>query len=155
MAMLYARDLMTTQFDTIHQDELVENAIQKILNSPPRPTGHKSLNLMVVDDDNTLVGTISMYYILYHLRPPYLLFGIDGSEMTVGGGIDQFVTTVKKKRVCEIMNPDVLSVEPDDPIISVIDRMIKNHLRRISVVEKGKLIGVVYLTDIFYDLFAK
>ena len=45
---LYARDLMTKNFDTIHRDATVELAIRKILNAKVRPTGHKTISLMVL-----------------------------------------------------------------------------------------------------------
>lgn len=47
---LYARDLMTKNFDTINCEAPVEAAIKKILNAKVRPTGHKTISLMVVDD---------------------------------------------------------------------------------------------------------
>lgn len=152
---LFARDLMTKNFDTIHMDEPVEKAIKKILNAKVRPTGHKTVSLMVVDYDNGLVGTVSMYYILYHLRPSYLNYGIDGNELSWKGEVDEFVREVKQKKVVQIMNDNILSVPADEPVISILDRMIKNNLRRISVVDNGRLIGVVYMSDIFYHLFSE
>jgi predicted transcriptional regulator len=152
---LFARDIMTKNFDTIHMDEPVEKAIKKILNAKVRPTGHKTVSLMVVDYDNGLVGTVSMYYILYHLRPSYLNYGIDGNELSWKGDVDEFVREVKQKKVVQIMNDNILSVPADEPVISILDRMIKNNLRRISVVDNGRLIGVVYMSDIFYHLFSE
>jgi CBS domain-containing protein len=152
---LFARDIMTKNFDTIHMDEPVEKAIKKILNAKVRPTGHKTVSLMVVDDVHGLVGTISMYYILYHLRPSYLNYGIDGADVNWKGEVDEFVRAVKQKKVAQIMNDNVLSVPPEEPVISILDRMIKNNLRRISVVDSGKLVGVVYMSDIFYHLFSE
>jgi len=152
---LFARDIMTKNFDTIHVDEPVEKAIKKILNAKVRPTGHKTVSLMVIDDVHALVGTISMYYILYHLRPSYLNYGIDGNELSWKGEVDEFVRAVKEKKVAQIMNDNVLSVQPDEPVMSVLDRMIKNRIRRISVVEEGKLVGVIYMSDIFYHLFSE
>jgi CBS-domain-containing membrane protein len=152
---LFARDIMTKNFDTIFMDEPVEKAIKKILNAKVRPTGHKTVSLMVVDYDNGLVGTVSMYYILYHLRPSYLNYGIDGNELSWKGEVDDFVREVKQKKVVQIMNDVILSVPADEPVISILDRMIKNNLRRISVVDNGRLIGVVYMSDIFYHLFSE
>jgi len=152
---LFASDMMTKNFDTIHKDDPVEKAIKKILNAKVRPTGHKTVSLMVVDDVHALVGTISMYYILYHLRPSYLNYGIDGNELSWKGEVDEFVRAVKQKKVAQIMNDIVLSVPPTEPVMSVLDRMIKNNLRRISVVEDGRLVGVVYMSDIFYHLFSE
>ncbi len=152
---LFARDIMTKNFDTIHMDAPVEKAIKRILNAKVRPTGHKTVSLMVVDDGHALVGTISMYYILYHLRPSYLNYGIDGTEISWKGEVDEFVRAVKEKKVDQIMNHTVLSVPPDEPVMSVLDRLIKNRIRRISVVDNGKLVGVLYMSDIFYHLFSE
>ena len=152
---LFARDIMTKNFDTIHIDASVDQAIKKILHAKVRPTGHKTVSLMVVDDVHGLAGTISMYYILYHLRPSYLNYGIDGNELNWKGEVDEFVRAVKEKKVAQIMNDTVLSVPLDEPVMSILDRMIKNHLRRISVVDNGKLVGVVYMSDIFYHLFSE
>ena len=152
---LFAQDIMNKNFDTIHMDAPAEKAIKMILNAKVRPTGHKTVSLMVVDDGHGLVGTISMYYVLYHLRPSYLNYGIDGNELNWKGEVDEFVKAVKEKKVAQIMNDTVLSVPPDEPVMSILDRLIKNRIRRISVVEKGKLIGVVYMSDIFYHLFSE
>jgi len=152
---LFAQDIMAKNYDTIHMDEPVEKAIKKILNAKVRPTGHKTVSLMVVDYDHGLVGTVSMYYILYHLRPSYLNYGIDGNELNWKGELDEFIRAVKQKKVVHIMNDTVLSVPPDEPVMSILDRMIKNNLRRISVVDNGRLVGVVYMSDIFYHLFSE
>ena len=152
---LFARDIMAKNFDTINMNPPVEKAIKMILHAKVRPTGHKTVSLMVVDDLHALVGTISMYYILYHLRPSYLNYGIDGSELNWKGEVDGFVQAVKDKTVAQIMNDTVLSVPPDEPVMSILDRLIKNRIRRISVVDNGKLVGVVYMSDIFYHLFSE
>lgn len=152
---LFARDIMTKNYDTIHMDEPVEKAIKKILNAKVRPTGHKTVSLMVVDYDHGLVGTVSMYYILYHLRPSYLNYGVDGSELNWQGDLDEYIREVKQKKVVQIMNDNILSVPADEPVMSILDRLIKNNLRRISVVDNGRLIGVVYMSDIFYHLFSE
>ena len=152
---LYARDLMTKNFDTIHRDAPVELAIKKILNAKVRPTGHKTVSLMVVDDLHALVGTISMHYILYHLRHFAQLFAVEDGDLSWSGELDGFVQAVKAKQVHQIMNPDVLSIPPDETLMTIVDRMMRNRVRRLSVVEDGKLIGVVYMSDIFYHLFSE
>ena len=125
---LYARDLMTKNFDTIHRDAPVELAIKKILNAKVRPTGHKTISLMVVDDEHALVGTISMHYILYHLRPFSLLFAVEDADLSWSGELDGFVKAVKAKQVHQIMNPDVLSIPPDEPLMAIVDRMMRNRV---------------------------
>lgn len=47
----------------------------------------------------------------------------------------------KEKKVAQIMNDTVLSVPLDEPVMSILDRLIKNRIRRISVVENGQIGG--------------
>ena len=65
------------------------------------------------------------------------------------------LAAVKAKQVHQITNQDVLSIPPDEPLMAIVDRMMRNRVRRLSVVEHGKLIGVVYMSDIFYHLFSE
>ncbi|WP_028579773.1 CBS domain-containing protein [Desulfogranum japonicum] len=150
---LFAKDIMVKNFDTIHLDAPAVNAIRRILDAKIRPTGHKTVSLMVVDDAYRLVGTISMFYILYHLRPSFLNYGIDGDTISWKGELDQFIEAVKEKTVRQIMNPNILSISPDEPLMAIVDRMIKDRIRRMPVVDNGKLVGVVYISDIFFHLF--
>ena len=150
---LLAKDIMSQQYDIIHQDALVSQAVEQLLMGGTRVTGHKNVSLVVVDDNNALVGTISMYSILYHLRPSYQLFGIDSSDMAVDAEVEVFVKTVQKKRVRDIMNSDVITVSPEEPMMNVLDRLMRNRIRRIPVVDKGVMVGLIYMTDIFHHLF--
>ena len=151
---LFAKDIMVKNYDTIHMDAPANEAIRRILTAKVRPTGHKTVSLMVVDDAHRLVGTISMFYILFHLRPSFLNYGIDGDTLSWQGELDQFIEAVKDKKVSQIMNPNILSIPKDEPLMSIVDRMIKDRIRRMPVVDNGKLVGVVYVSDIFYHLFS-
>lgn len=152
---LFAKDLMSQEYDIIHQDALVSQAVEQLLMGGTRATGHKNVSLVVVDDNNALVGTISMYSILYHLRPSYHLFGIDSADMSVKGEVETFVKDVQKKRVRDIMNDEAVVVSPDEPMIKVLDRLMRNRVRRVSVVDNGVMVGIIYMTDIFHHLFDK
>jgi hypothetical protein len=39
---LFAKDIMVKDFDSIHMNAPIEDAIQAILNGKPRKTGHKT-----------------------------------------------------------------------------------------------------------------
>ncbi len=150
---LYAKDIMAKSYDTINKNDLVKNAIDRIMSAKVRPTGHKTVSLMVVDDSHRLVGTISMYYILYHFRPSFLNYGIDSEIVALQGELDDFIKLIKLKKVDQVMNSNIISIPSDEPLMAITDRMIKDRIRRIPVVDKGKLSGVVYFSDIFYHLF--
>ena len=91
----------------------------------------------------------------YTTRPTNLNYGIGGNELSWKGEVDEFIRAVRKNKVHQIMNDNILSGPLNEPVISILGRLVKNHLRRISAVDHGKLVGVVYMSDIFYHLFSE
>jgi CBS domain-containing protein len=54
----------------------------------------------------------------------------------------------KATKVQDVMSSDVVTVGPDDDIRRAFDAMQKNQLRRIPVVENGKIVGIIAQADI-------
>ena len=50
------------------------------------------------------------------------------------------------------MSSPVITVRPRDDLMVVIDRMVKSKIRRLPVVEDEKILGIVYLSDVFYPV---
>ncbi len=151
---LFAKDIMMNDFDSIHMDAPVEDAVQMILNGKLRKTGHKTKSLMVVDDFKRLNGVITMFDILYHFRPDFLNLGINGEDLQWEGQIKILLKKLKGKKVHEMMSPHVVGASLSDHLMVILDRMIKNKYHRIPVLENGKLMGIVYISDIYYFLFS-
>jgi predicted transcriptional regulator len=151
---LCAKDVMVTSFDKIHPDAPIENAIRLILNGKVRKTGHKTISLMVVDDFDQLCGVISMYDILFHLRPDFLNLSVDANTLLWTGQLKRFVEALKGKQVKQIMSMNVMSAQIDDHIIVILDLLIKNKFRRLPVLENNRPIGVIYLSDVYYSIFS-
>ena len=148
-----ARDIMVTSIDKIDENASVEKAIHMISNAKIRETGHKTVSLLVTDFYENLVGVITMYDILYHLRPAFLNHGINGDQLPWSGKLMQFIQNLKEKKVNQVMSRDVVSATLDEHLMVILDRMIKNKYRRLPVLENHKPIGVVFLADIYYKLF--
>jgi CBS domain-containing protein len=146
---------MVRDFDTIHTEAPVEEAIRKISDGMVRDTGYKTVSLMVVDDFKKLSGVVSMFDILYHLRPDFLNFGINSDELNWEGQLKILVGNFRGKKVHHVMSPHVVGVSPNDHIMVLLDRMVKNKYRRLPVIDNDKLVGVVYISDIYYHLFSK
>ncbi len=149
----FAREVMVTDFDKIQTDAPIEEAIRKILDGKVRETGHKTVSLMVVDEYHSLAGVITMFDILYHLRPDFLNYGINGEDFSWEGQIEKFIENLKEKRVDQIMSTNVVSASPDEHLMVILDRMIKNKYRRLPISENNRLVGIVFLYDIYYHLF--
>ena len=152
---IYAKDIMVSNFDTIHMEAPVEEAIHKISNGIVRKSGYKTVSLMVVNDLKKLIGVVTMFDILYHLRPDFLNFGINGEELKWEGQIQPLMEIFQGKKVNHIMTRNIVGAKKDDHIMIILDRMVKNKYRRIPVLENDRPIGIVYLSDIYHHLFSK
>ena len=108
---------------------------------------------MVTDYADNLVGVITMFDILYHLRPGFLNCGIDGDLLPWGGQLKKCIEELKRKKVRQVMSTDVIGASADEHVIAILDRMIKKKYRRLPVLENNKPIGVVYISDIYASLF--
>ncbi len=151
---LHAKDIMVRDFTIIHEEAPAAEAIKKISNGIVRETGYKTDSLMVIDEFNKLTGIVTLFDILYHLRPDFLNFGIDSEELEWEGQLNVLIDRFSEKKVYNIMTRGVVGVKKDDHLIILLDRMVKNKYRRLPVLENDKPIGVVYLTDIYYHLFS-
>ena len=51
--------------------------------------------------------------------------------------------------VGDIMTTDLVTITPDTHLLLIIDIMIKKHVRRLPVLDGGRLVGMVYLSRVF------
>lgn len=151
---LYAKDIMVTDFETIHVEAPIEEAILKISNGPVRETGYKTVSLMVVDDFKKLIGVISMFDILYHLRPDFLNFGINSEELEWEGQLKILIDKFKGKKVHHITSRNVVGATMNDHIMVILDRMVKHKYRRLPILDNDNPVGVIYISDIYHRLFS-
>ncbi len=152
---LYAKDIMVSNFDTIHMEAPAEEAIHQISNGIVRETGYRTISLMVIDDFNKLSGVVTMFDILYHLRPDFLNFGIDGEELKWEGQLKPLVDIFQGKKVHHIMTRNIVGASMNDHIMILLDRMVKNKYRRLPVLNNDQPVGIVYISDIYHHLFSQ
>jgi len=150
---VFAKDIMVTDFDTIRADEPIGKAIEKIVHGKTRGTGYKTQSLMVVDDLHKLVGIVTNYDILYHLRPDLLNYGISGEELQWEGRLQEFIKNLKSKTVRQVMSTILIGASPEEHVMVVLDRLIKHRIRRLPVLENERPVGIVYLADVHHYLF--
>ena len=152
---VFAEDIMIADFDTINQDAPIEDAIKTIFAGKVRGTGDKATSIMVVDGAENFVGIITMFDILYHIRPGFLNFGLEGNDISWLGMIDICKKELMKKKVRDLMSSEVVGALKGEHMMTLLDRMVKNKYHRLPVLENNKLIGVVYISDIYFHLFAR
>ncbi len=148
---LKAKDIMSTKYHLLRPEMPVSEAIS-LFKKASLEEGKRVFGMMVTNNKEELVGMLSMYDILLYIRPKHInIWG----EMQEIFPEDLFMTTLERLKdikVGDIMTYDVVTVSPETHILIIIDIMIKKHIRRLPVVENNKILGIVYISDVFYEL---
>lgn len=147
-----AKDIMIKEIEVIKATAPIKEAVYRIFHGKTRDTGHKTVSLIVTDEFGKLVGVISLFDILYHFRPEFLNYGLETVEKW-SGRLMPLLEQFKNLTVEQAMSTPVMTIAPDDHLMVIIDTMVKKKLRRLPVVENDKVLGVVYLYDVYYHLF--
>lgn len=153
---LTARDAMTPQVTTVHQDTRATDLIKMFRES--HFTG-----IPVVDDAGKAVGLVSESDILralaYAASPPddsrprvqstskgtsaYLLEEVP-EDRQLGGVIGDLL----RRKARELMTPVVVSCRPDEPLAVVCETLVWKEVHRVIVTEAdGTVVGLISALD--------
>jgi len=108
---------------------------------------------VVVNAYKQLAGLTTMCDILYHLRPDFLNSGIDADNFYWDDQLKNCIGLLKDKKVKQVISWHVDGATADEHIMVVLDLMIKNKYRRMPVVENNRPIGIIYMSDIYCNIF--
>jgi len=145
---------MTTRVHTLKPDLTVADAVQ-IFHKASEEEGRKVFGMMVTDDSDRLIGMLSMYDILIFIRPKHIHVWGTMDDIDISGLVDNACDRTRLILVGDIMSTDLISVTPDTHLMLLLDLMINKHVRRIPVLENDKILGIVYISDLFYNLLEK
>ena len=146
-----ARDIMDTSFHVLNPRDDIASAIKKF-QSASRREGRKIFGMMVVDDRDRLAGMLSMYDILVYIQPKNMQVWGEMEDLDPEQVFETHLSRARGMEVGDIMTPDVITIAPHTHILSISDLMIKKHIRRLPVVENEKIVGIVYVSDLFYQM---
>lgn len=146
-----ARDIMTRQFHTVRPTTPISDAVETFKMASEKE-GRKIFGMMVVEETGRLAGMISMYDILLYMRPKHIHIWGMMADIDVQGLVENACSKAKNIQVGDIMSETVITVTPDTHLLMVLDIMIKKHIRRLPVMENGDILGIVYISDLFYHL---
>jgi len=65
---------------------------------------------------------------------------------------DELLKRVRNIRVGDLMTTEVVTITPQTHLMVIMDIMIKRHIRRLPVVENADVVGIVYISDLFYHM---
>jgi CBS domain-containing protein len=151
---LNARQVMDTRFQTLGPDTSIAEAV-KTFQHISLEQGRPVLGMMVTDEAGALVGLLSIYDILLLLRPKHIHIWGEMEDLEVSGILEGACQRARGVLVGDIMTTEVITITPDTHLLLIIDIMIKKHVRRLPVLEDGKIVGIVYLSGVFDHLKAK
>jgi CBS domain-containing protein len=148
---LTARDVMDTRFYTLRPEATVAEAVRGF-EEVGRETGRAVFGMMVTDAAGNLAGLLSIYDILLLLRPKHIHIWGEMEDLEVSGILEAACGRTKTVLVGDIMTTQVITITPETHLLLIIDIMIKKHVRRLPVLEEGKVVGIVYLSRVFSRL---
>jgi len=143
---MLVHDVMSTGVVMAKKTDTVRSVVVKMLS---RNCGA----IPVVEDDYRLVGMVTVRDVMLPLYPNYGDYIHDNVRSRDFSEMEEGYPDVLAKKVEEIMSTNPLTVSPNDPILQAASYMGLKNFRRIPVVEKGKLVGMVSIGDINRGLF--
>jgi CBS domain-containing protein len=148
---ILARDIMVTGFHTVSPQTPISEAV-KLFRQASSEEGRRIFGMMVLDDQGNLVGMLSMFDILLFMRPKHVHLWGKMDDIEIADIIDLSCKKAESIRVGDIMSQEVVTIGPDTHKFVILDIMIEQHIRRLPVVEDGNILGIVYISDLFYDV---
>ncbi|MGA7264357.1 MAG: CBS domain-containing protein [Stellaceae bacterium] len=141
-----AADLMTSFVVTVTPEATIEYAAQLMLQ-------HRISGLPVTDSDGGVLGIVTESDLLRraetgtdkrHARWVSLLIG--------PGRLAQEYVHTHGRKVGEVMTERVFTVTPETPLADLVALMETKHVKRVPVVDQGRLVGIVSRADVMAAL---
>jgi CBS domain-containing protein len=139
-------DVMSTGVVTARRTDTVRSVVIKMIN---RHCGA----IPVVDGGNQLVGMVTLRDVLLPLYPNYGDYIHDTVHSRDFIEMEDGYAEVLGKKVEEVMSMNPLTVSPDTPILEAASYMGLKNFRRLPVVDRTGLVGMVSIGDINRGLF--
>ena len=151
---MIARDIMQTSFQALSPHDTIAEAV-KNFQTAIEAEQKKVFGLMVTDENDHLVGMLSMYDILLFIQPKHARIWGEMEDLDPSELYDDRLNKVKSVLVGDIMTPEVVTIVPDTHLMVIADIMIKKHIRRLPVVDGREIVGIVFVSDVFQHLLGK
>ena len=108
--------------------------------------------LPVLNERGMMIGFLSIGDILKAVFPSYLSL-MNLGDFTWDGMVEDFAKKAACKHVSDVMTTDIITVPDEAPLMECIDHMLNNNVKRLPVVDTaGKVVGMLYERDVFYEI---
>jgi CBS domain-containing protein len=141
-----AHDVMTWGAITVEPEASATRAVRLMLQN-------NISGLPVVDDKGQLVGMVTEGDFLrrgelgtQRQRPRWLEFLVGPGRLAA-----EYVQSSGRK-IAEIMTPEPKTISPETPLDEVVSMMERHSIKRLPVVQDGKLVGIVSRANLLHAL---
>lgn len=148
---MYARDFMDTRFHTLQPQQNIADAVAAFQRAS-ESENKKTFGMMVTDEQDRLVGMLSMYDVMNYVQPKHVAIFGEMDDLDPAQAYGNRLKSIRSILVDDIMTTDVVTVSPNTHLMVIAEIMIKKHIRRLPVVSDGTVVGIVYVSDVFYRL---
>jgi CBS domain-containing protein len=116
----------------------------------------------VVDEKERLIGMLSSMDVLRFIKrfknemqidQPALLLAVPLDEDIEDEDLERAYREISETKVGEIMTKDIYWVRPDDKLIDALDLMLDKGVRRLPVVEKERVVGIISRKDMVWAIY--
>ena len=143
---MLVHEVMSTGLVTAKKTDTVRSVVIKMMN---RQCGA----IPVVEGDNQLVGMVTLRDVLLPLYPNYGDYIHDNVHSRNFVEMEDAYSEALDEKVEEIMSQNPLTVAPHDPVLEAASYMGPKNFRRMPVVDKSTLVGMLSIGDINRGLF--
>lgn len=146
-----AWDIVREDYLRVESDESLVDVMQKLLDC--LKSGNGCLCALVFEGTN-LLGAVSIWVAVSFMNTSLKESGLK-KEMSEGDFEEMFHIACKlgvSTRVTEIMDKDFTLLEPDMPLMELMNKLIKRGRGYAVVKEGSQTLGVVMLNDVFMAL---
>lgn len=133
---MHAVDVMTPKVITVSPETDVQEIARLLLE-------HNISAVPVVDDGDKVLGIVSEGDLMRRVENE------EGQQKSwwlrvfAGGSSASEYVKSHARRAHEIMTPDPITIEENEPLHRVAKLLEKHHIKRVPVVRDGKLVGIV------------
>ena len=143
---MLVQEVMSAGVVTARRTDSVRSVVTKMLS---RHCGA----IPVVEDGEFLIGMVTLRDVLIPLYPNYGEYLHDNVHSRDFTEMEEGYADVLNQKAEDVMSLNPLTVSPRTPVLEAASYMGLKNFRRIPVVEKGKLVGMVSVGDVNRGLF--
>ena len=143
-----ARDLMKPSFLRLGAEHTLRQILSILLD--PLARGEDPRVLIALDSEGGLAGVLTTPRMIEALLPEWIADHADDERTEA---LERKALSAMREnldlKIADVMRADTPAVDPQARLPLLIDRMLETRMDCLPVMEGSRVVGVVYLTDVF------